>query len=133
MTVLALILVTLLFAGRNAVLGRDTYGLGSAALLGAWCGLARRTARSSTRCTGGTSGCSPALIWAAHGRVEALAALRRDAAARQLVADRGRRGVHSEPIRAREPITTTPSVWTSSRSSVSRSSVRSSSVDAAEP
>jgi O-antigen ligase len=30
---------TLVLALRNAVLGRDTYGIGSAALLGAWCGL----------------------------------------------------------------------------------------------
>ncbi len=37
--VLALLLVTLLMASRNAIAGRDTYGLGSAALLGAWCGI----------------------------------------------------------------------------------------------
>jgi hypothetical protein len=36
---LGLMLVTLGFAARNAVLGRSTYGIGSAALLGAWCGL----------------------------------------------------------------------------------------------
>jgi O-Antigen ligase len=36
---LALLLLTLGFAGRNAVLGRDTYGIGSAALFAAWCGL----------------------------------------------------------------------------------------------
>jgi O-antigen ligase len=36
---LALLLLTLGFAGRNAVVGRDTYGIGSAALLAAWCGL----------------------------------------------------------------------------------------------
>jgi O-antigen ligase len=36
---LALILVTLVFAVRNAVLGRDSYGIGSAALLGAWVGI----------------------------------------------------------------------------------------------
>ena len=35
----ALVLATLIFAVRNAVLGRDTYGIGSAALLGAWCGI----------------------------------------------------------------------------------------------
>ena len=35
----ALFLTTLVFAGHNAVLGRDTYGIGSAALLGAWVGL----------------------------------------------------------------------------------------------
>lgn len=35
---LALMLLTLGFAARNAVLGRDTYGIGSAALLAAWCG-----------------------------------------------------------------------------------------------
>ena len=38
--ILALVLTTLLLATRNAVLGRDTYGIGSAALLGAWVGLA---------------------------------------------------------------------------------------------
>jgi hypothetical protein len=36
---LALMLVTLGFAARSAVLGRSTYGIGSAALLAAWCGL----------------------------------------------------------------------------------------------
>jgi hypothetical protein len=35
----ALFLTTLVFAGSNAVRGRDTYGIGSAALLGAWVGL----------------------------------------------------------------------------------------------
>lgn len=34
-----LVLATLGFAARNALRGRDTYGVGSAALLGAWCGL----------------------------------------------------------------------------------------------
>jgi hypothetical protein len=34
-----LLLLTLAFAGRNAILGRDTYGIGSAALLASWCGL----------------------------------------------------------------------------------------------
>jgi O-antigen ligase len=43
-TVLALIVATLVFAGRNAVIGRDTYGIGSAALLGAWCGLVANSA-----------------------------------------------------------------------------------------
>jgi O-antigen ligase len=38
-TVLALILVTLVLAARNAVLGRDTFGIGSAALLGIWVGI----------------------------------------------------------------------------------------------
>jgi O-antigen ligase len=36
---LALMLATLLLAVWNAALGRSTYGIGSAALLGAWCGL----------------------------------------------------------------------------------------------
>jgi O-antigen ligase len=36
---LGLALVTLFFAARNVGAGRDTYGIGSAALLGAWCGL----------------------------------------------------------------------------------------------
>jgi O-antigen ligase len=36
---LALVLATLASAGRNAIDGRDTYGIGSAALLGAWCGI----------------------------------------------------------------------------------------------
>jgi hypothetical protein len=35
----SLFLATLLFAGRNATLGRDSYGIGSAALLAAWVGL----------------------------------------------------------------------------------------------
>ena len=35
----ALMLITLVMAGRNALTGRDTYGIGSAALFGAWCGL----------------------------------------------------------------------------------------------
>jgi O-antigen ligase len=43
-TILALIVATLVFAGRNAVIGRDTYGIGSAALLGAWCGLVANSA-----------------------------------------------------------------------------------------
>jgi hypothetical protein len=34
-----LALSTLVLAGRNAVLGRHTYGIGSAALFAAWCGL----------------------------------------------------------------------------------------------
>jgi O-antigen ligase len=39
LVVLALVLLTLGFAAQNVVAGRDTYGIGSAALLGAWCGL----------------------------------------------------------------------------------------------
>src|SRR6266566_5039419 len=35
----ALLLATLVLALRNVALGRDTHGIGSAALLGAWCGL----------------------------------------------------------------------------------------------
>jgi O-antigen ligase len=35
----ALLLVTLVLAVRNVAVGRDTYGIGSAALLGAWCGM----------------------------------------------------------------------------------------------
>jgi O-antigen ligase len=35
---------TLLLAAQNALLGRDTYGVGSAALLGAWCGLLANSA-----------------------------------------------------------------------------------------
>jgi hypothetical protein len=38
-TLLVLMLATLGWAGRNVILGRDTYGIGSAALLGAWCGI----------------------------------------------------------------------------------------------
>jgi hypothetical protein len=38
-TLLALMLGTFYWATRNAVLGRDTYGIGSAALLGAWTGV----------------------------------------------------------------------------------------------
>jgi len=39
LVLLTLLLLTLLFASRNAILGRDTYGIGSAALLASWCGL----------------------------------------------------------------------------------------------
>jgi O-antigen ligase len=39
LTIVALLLATLIFALRNAALGRDSYGIGSAALLGAWCGI----------------------------------------------------------------------------------------------
>jgi O-antigen ligase len=38
-TVLSLFLLTLLLAARNAFVGRDTFGIASAALLGAWAGL----------------------------------------------------------------------------------------------
>jgi O-antigen ligase len=38
LSLLALLVATLYWAGRNAILGRDTYGIGSAALLGAWVG-----------------------------------------------------------------------------------------------
>jgi O-antigen ligase len=38
-TLIALFLATLVFAARNAVLGRDSYGIGSAALLAAWVGI----------------------------------------------------------------------------------------------
>ena len=36
--------LTLGFAARNAALGRDTYGIGSAALLAAWCGVVANSA-----------------------------------------------------------------------------------------
>jgi hypothetical protein len=39
LVILGLMLLTLGFAVRNAVIGKDTYGIGSAALLAAWCGL----------------------------------------------------------------------------------------------
>jgi O-antigen ligase len=38
--IIALVLATLVFAVRNAVLGRDTYGIGAAPLLAAWVGMA---------------------------------------------------------------------------------------------
>jgi O-antigen ligase len=38
LSLLILMLATLYWGGRNAILGRDTYGVGSAALLGAWIG-----------------------------------------------------------------------------------------------
>jgi O-antigen ligase len=38
-TMLGIVLATLVFAVRNATLGRETYGIGSAPLLGAWAGL----------------------------------------------------------------------------------------------
>jgi O-antigen ligase len=37
--IVALFLATLIYAGSNAIAGRDTYGIGSAALLAAWVGL----------------------------------------------------------------------------------------------
>jgi hypothetical protein len=39
LVITALFLATLVFAVRNAALGRDSYGIGSAALLAAWVGL----------------------------------------------------------------------------------------------
>jgi O-antigen ligase len=39
LVVLGLMLLTLGFAARNVTIGVDTYGIGSAALLAAWCGL----------------------------------------------------------------------------------------------
>jgi hypothetical protein len=36
---IGIVVATLVLAIRSALLGRDTYGIGSAALLGAWCGL----------------------------------------------------------------------------------------------
>jgi O-antigen ligase len=39
LTLVALFVFTLAFAVRNAFAGRGTFGIGSAALLGAWCGL----------------------------------------------------------------------------------------------
>lgn len=39
LVLIALLLATLAMAGRSALRGSDTYGIGSAALLGAWCGL----------------------------------------------------------------------------------------------
>src|SRR5262249_2425455 len=39
LTLLALIFATLLFAVRNVLRGVDTYGIGSAALLGSWLGI----------------------------------------------------------------------------------------------
>ena len=42
--ILALFLLTLLLAARNAASGRDTYGIGSAPLLGAWAGLLANSA-----------------------------------------------------------------------------------------
>jgi O-antigen ligase len=43
-TLVALLAATLVLAARNAVAGRDAYGVGSAALLGAWCGLLANSA-----------------------------------------------------------------------------------------
>ena len=39
-TIVALVVATLILAARNAILGRDSYGIGSAALLAAWAGIA---------------------------------------------------------------------------------------------
>jgi hypothetical protein len=43
-TLLAFLGYTLFMAARNAVRGQDAYGIGSAALLGAWCGLLANSA-----------------------------------------------------------------------------------------
>lgn len=43
-TILALVLGTLVLALRNALRGRDTYGISSAALLGAWMGMVAESA-----------------------------------------------------------------------------------------
>ena len=43
-TIVALLLTTLLLALRNAATGRRTFGIGSAALLAAWCGLLANSA-----------------------------------------------------------------------------------------
>ena len=40
LAVLGIVIATLVFALSNAVAGRDTFGIGSAALLGAWCAIA---------------------------------------------------------------------------------------------
>lgn len=40
LTIVALVIATLILAVRNALLGRDSYGIGSAALLAAWAGIA---------------------------------------------------------------------------------------------
>jgi O-antigen ligase len=44
LTVVTLLIVTLLMAARNAVRGRGTYGIGSAALFAAWCGILANSA-----------------------------------------------------------------------------------------
>jgi O-antigen ligase len=44
LVILALVLGTLVLALRNALLGRDTYGIASAALLGAWLGMVAESA-----------------------------------------------------------------------------------------
>ena len=43
-SLIAIALVTLVLAGRNAALGRSTYGIGSAALLASWCGVLANSA-----------------------------------------------------------------------------------------
>ena len=39
LTIVVLMVITLVMAARNALAAHDTYGIGSAALFGAWCGL----------------------------------------------------------------------------------------------
>lgn len=39
LAILVVFVTTLVLAVRNAVMGRDTYGIGSAGLLGVWCGI----------------------------------------------------------------------------------------------
>jgi O-antigen ligase len=70
---ISLLLVTLVLALRNVVVGRDTYGIGSAALLGAWCGLIFNSTVVDTL-HWRHLWVVAALIWASTGRSQATSA-----------------------------------------------------------
>jgi O-antigen ligase len=76
--VATLIIVTLAWAARSALLGGHTYGIGSAALIGAWCGIAVNGMFVDTlhwRHLWLVAG----LIWSGAARVPSAAALARQA------------------------------------------------------
>ena len=96
---ITLLLATLVFALRNAVLGRDTYGIGSAALLGAWCGLIFNSTVVDTL-HWRHLWVVAALIWA--GTMRARPRPGEDASsAGQLARPNGRTIVHPRPASAR--------------------------------
>ncbi len=88
---LALLVVltsTLILAVRNALAGRETYGIGSAALLGAWCGILVNSLVVDTLHWRHVW-IVAALIWAGWARRSGrLLRLRRDSAARAAMARR---------------------------------------------
>jgi hypothetical protein len=87
---LALLVVltsTLVVAVRNALAGRETYGIGSAALLGAWCGILANSLVVDTLHWRHVW-IVAALIWAGWARRRGALRLRRDRPAREATATR---------------------------------------------